>query len=183
MTLVASNLLILLLTAIGAMAAFKGISNLISVIFGAPNVSTPSDVIKAALELAYAKPGETFLDLGCGWGKTLAVAQNYGLKAKGIDISPAAVAWNKFWGRQARWGNIKSANHENADIIYIYLLPKLVKAYSRTRLPAPKRSDGGQVLKNLRIDTRVVAVDFPLPSQKPTKTKKIHAHTIYLYGP
>ena len=40
------------------------------------------------------KPGETFLDIGCGWGALIChAAQNYGVRAHGVTLSENQVIW------------------------------------------------------------------------------------------
>src|ERR1700681_2648687 len=59
----------------------------------APYVSSPTRVVDRMLELANIKPGETLYDLGCGDGRILiAAAQQYQVKAVGVEISPKLVA-------------------------------------------------------------------------------------------
>jgi cyclopropane-fatty-acyl-phospholipid synthase len=42
------------------------------------------------------KPGETFLDMGCGWGALICyAAQHHGVKAHGATLSEQQVAWAK----------------------------------------------------------------------------------------
>lgn len=44
------------------------------------------------------KQGETFLDIGCGWGGLLKwAARNYGVKAHGITLSQEQLEFNKKW--------------------------------------------------------------------------------------
>lgn len=145
---------------------FWGASHLIAAAMGAPTVSSRREVAQEALKLAGAKPGERFLDLGCGWGITLKIAKERGLDAEGIEISPTAWFWNRIMGRQVRFGNLLNADVRSFDIIYIYLLPNLIK----------------KLKLKIKNGARIIAVDFPIPHRKPTKTKKVGRHTIYLYG-
>lgn len=144
------------------------VNQLVAVGFGAPIISSDKVVIEAALKLAEANPGEKFIDLGCGWGKVLTIAGKRGLDTEGIDVSPAAVLWNRLWGRKVRLGDVRKINLRRFDIIYIYLLPRLIKKMR---------------LDDLKPGSRIVAVDFTIQDREYLKTKKIGKHTIYLYMP
>ncbi|GAB4449415.1 MAG: class I SAM-dependent methyltransferase [Anaerolineae bacterium] len=48
------------------------------------------------------KPGESLLDIGCGWGGLLVyAAQKYGVQATGVNLSEPQVAYAREWVRRA----------------------------------------------------------------------------------
>lgn len=154
-----------LLVFVGLLSAW-GISHLIAVAMGAPTVSSKREVVVRALKLANAKPGERFIDLGCGYGVAISHALSQGLKAEGIEISPTAWLWNRLMGRNARLGDLRKIDLKNYDIVFLYLLPGLVKQIN---------------FEHLKAGARIIAVDFPPLIWKPAKAAKVDKHKIYLY--
>jgi len=64
------------------------------------NAAQPSDLQGAQwakydrlLELIEAKPGQTVLEIGCGWGGFAQRAAERGLRVKGVTLSDAQLAW------------------------------------------------------------------------------------------
>lgn len=163
-----STIILFFLMIFGLALLAVGGSHLVSIVSGAPNVSSARPVVRAALELAKARRGEKFIDLGCGWGAALAEAQKFGLDTEGVDISPAAIAWNRLWGRKVKLGNLLTLDLGDCDMVYIYLLPKLAAKL------APN-------FKTAKSGARIVAIDFPLPDRKPAIARRVQNQTIYLY--
>jgi len=159
-------------------------SNLISAIFGSPAVMMDKKVIVGALKLANLKKGDIFYDLGCGNGQVLIEAAKMGAKATGFEISPYYYLLSKirvfFWKSfnilrclqafrikshiEIRFMNIKKADLSKADVIYCYLLPKILNEI------------------NFRKNQRVVSIGFPVRKLKPIKTKIFKSHPIFIYS-
>lgn len=105
----------------------------------APFIPTKMDSIRKILKLAGdkkrpARPlaGKKFYELGSGDGRVVFTAAKLGADSTGIEQSWIRILYSRFKGRKykkARFyhGNIFSKNYSDADIIYIYLLPKGVK--------------------------------------------------------
>ena len=99
-------------------------------LFGAPYVPTLKPQVRAALELANLKPGETLLELGCGDGKVLLAAAHVGVHAVGYELNPilALIAWvrTRRFRREVRvvWGNFWRKDWPEAEGIFTFLLPK-----------------------------------------------------------
>jgi hypothetical protein len=99
-------------------------------LFGAPYLPTLSPQIKAALELADLKSGDTLLELGCGDGKVLLAAARQGINGVGYELNPMLViiAWlrTRRHRRQVRivWGNFWQHSWPEADAIFVFLLTK-----------------------------------------------------------
>lgn len=99
-------------------------------LFGAPYLPTLRPQVKAALDLADLKAGDTLLELGCGDGKVVLAAARRGLKVIGYELNPllASVAWlrtRRYGGDvQIVWGDFWSKPWPRAEAIFIFLLPK-----------------------------------------------------------
>lgn len=150
------------------------ISNLVSIIFGSPYVLVKKKIIPAVLKLANPQKNELFYDLGCGNGEVLIEAYKLGLKPTGFEIAPVY-----FWLARLRTlryrkikvllKNIEQVDLKNADIIYCYLLPKLLAKL------VPKFK------KELKPGARIVSVGFEIKSLGYTRKIKIEKSTVYLY--
>lgn len=168
------------------------ISNMVSVFYGSPYVMADKKVISEALRLAKLKKGETFYDLGCGRGDVLIEAAKIGAKAIGFEISPyyyllaklktsiwriyypftrssKKMASNNIFERiSIRHKNIYSINLAKADVVYVYLLPKMLEKLT----PKFKRE--------LRKGNRLISIGFPIKNIPGTKhiiaTRKIYIH-------
>lgn len=144
------------LTAIGlillASAAYAGWR-------GAPWVPMRrGDAARLAALLAL-KPGERFLELGCGDGRvTVAVAKQSGAQATGVELSLLQffAAWvrgklSRVPGVSFRFGDAFSADLSQADGVYLFLMPD---TYEKIR---PKLE------AELKPGTRVVTYVWPMP--------------------
>lgn len=112
--------------------------------------------IEAALDLAGVRPGESFVDLGCGDGRVLVAAARRGASVRGIEIdaSLAQKAREKL-GAAGLDGRVDvcdmySAPFE-ADVIYAYLTPacvstlkpRLLECGPGTRVVTPRYTIAG----------------------------------------
>jgi SAM-dependent methyltransferase len=99
-------------------------------LFGAPYLPTLRPQVKAALELADLKKGDTLLELGCGDGKVVKAAAKRGLYVIGYELNPllAVVAWlrtRRYASHvQIIWGDFWNKPWPEADAIFVFLLPK-----------------------------------------------------------
>lgn len=97
----------------------------------APYIPTKSEKIRKALKLAGLKKGEIFYELGSGDGRVVIEAAKMGAKSFGIEQS-----WIRVWLSRIKakklnlktadffHGNIFDRHYYNADVVFIYLLPK-----------------------------------------------------------
>lgn len=111
---------------------------LYSALEGAPYVPTNKQDIREILSYAKLKPGQTFLELGCGDGRiTRAAVKHFRVKGIGVDVNHGLV----LWARLHAWiqglsdihfsrNNVKKVPFRNIDVIYIFLLPKLINTFS-----------------------------------------------------
>lgn len=100
----------------------------------APYVATIVDT-KKILKLAGVKKGKKFYELGSGDGRVVIEAAKLGANAIGIEQSLLRILYSRFKARKLRshltsgnvefhHENIFSKNYEDADIIFLFLLPK-----------------------------------------------------------
>lgn len=141
------------------------------IFFGAPYLPTLRPQLRAALELADLKPGQTLLELGCGDGKVVLAAAKQGIKVTGYELNPilAAVAWlrTRPYGRNARivWGDFWSRPWPPADAIFVFLLPRYM----------PKLNN--VVTRKAAKPVKLVSFAFTVPDKPPTREKA----GVYLY--
>src|SRR3989344_8091828 len=70
--------------------------------FGAPFLPTFKKQSSEALDLLDLKPGQVFVDLGCGDGRLLELAAARGLRAVGYELNPFLALYA--CGRTRRYG-------------------------------------------------------------------------------
>lgn len=150
-----------------AIALFR----LIALISGAPLISLNNKVADKALELIRLERGQTFIDLGCGWGNVLNIAQKkYSADVVGVEISPLPYLISSLRFRGVHWQNIFSTNIEKYDVVFAYLFPGIVHKLS------PK------LIKYIQGGGRMVSVSFPITGLKAKTITKFRNHTIYTYS-
>ncbi len=124
------------------------------------------------------KPGERFLELGCGDGRvTVAVARASGAVATGVELSFAQffAAWIRgklagVPGVSFRLGDAFSADVSGADGVYLFLMPD---TYEKIR---PKLE------AELKPGAHVVTYVWPMPGWAPQKTDSVEGKSaLYLY--
>jgi cyclopropane fatty-acyl-phospholipid synthase-like methyltransferase len=132
---------------------------------GAMWVPMPWQTARRMLQLAKLQPGETVHDLGSGDGRVLIVAaREFGANAVGIEIDPLR-GWLsqltlRVLGLQQRAQvlrtNLFTADLRTADVVTIYLLPKVYE-----RLLPKLRAE-------LKPGARIVTLTYHLPEWEPT---------------
>jgi SAM-dependent methyltransferase len=90
---------------------------------GAPFVPTTPDTARSMIALAGIKQGDVVYDLGSGNGKLLLMAAKKGARAVGFEINPLLVLLSMLRGTNTKWKNFWNAKIDDADIIFVYLLP------------------------------------------------------------
>ena len=140
-------------------------------LFGAPYLPTLKPQVKAALELADLKEGDTLLELGCGDGKVVLAAAKKGIKVVGYELNPllAAVAWlrSRRYGRQVEivWGDFWNKPWPPAGAIFVFLLPKYM----------PRLDD--VIARKAAKPVKLVSFAFIIPDHEPVAEKA----GVYLY--
>ncbi|MBP7898949.1 class I SAM-dependent methyltransferase [Candidatus Gracilibacteria bacterium] len=147
---------------------------------GAPWVPTKSHDVERFLKLAHIKPGQHFVDLGCGDGRLVIAAAEAGASATGYEISlfPFILAHihglfqpSEIRKRTAiRYRDFWNTSLEDADIVYTFLMPdKMEKLKAKLK-------------KELKPNSKVIAYVWPIPGWTPVKKdSEDHHYSIYLY--
>lgn len=145
---------------------------------GAPWVPMRRGDAARLARLLALKPGERFLELGCGDGRvTVAVAKQSGASATGVELSLLQffAAWIR--GRLARvpgvsfrLGDAFSSDVSHADGVYLFLMPE---TYEKIR---PKLE------AELKPGARVVTYVWPMPEWKVAQEDQVEGKpALYLY--
>jgi SAM-dependent methyltransferase len=127
------------------------------------------------LKLAEFKPGMKFYDLGCGDGKLVFAASRAGAQASGYEISllPYLIAKAKSFfikDTSIQFKNFWNANLSDADIVYLFLTPKV----------NPKAKE--KLERELKPGSRVVAYTWPIEGWQAEKEDFASGQpSIYLY--
>ena len=146
---------------------------------GALYVSTSQVRISAFLDAVPMKPGQLFVDLGCGDGRVLRkVRKRYGARALGYELNLLAYLKAKLLclglqNVQVRWRNFWTADLSEADVVFCYLFPDVM------------RDLAAKLTANLKPDTVVVSCNFHLPGFIPEQVLRpgnsLHNSPIYIY--
>lgn len=128
----------------------------------APYVPTKMELIKKVLKLAGVKKNKKFYELGSGDGRVVYEAAQMGSEAIGIEQSWLRVWYSIYQAKKQQllnahfWhGNIFQKNYKDADIVYIYLLPKGIKKLEQ-KLP-----------EELQKGTIIITQIYHFPRLKP----------------
>lgn len=105
-----------------------------SSLMGSPYVPSKNKLLKRIFDAVSFKKNSKFLDLGCGDGRVVMfVAKQYGASSVGVDINPMIIAWAKLKTRfknlkntEFRVENIFKTDLSGYDVVYIFLMPKLL---------------------------------------------------------
>jgi SAM-dependent methyltransferase len=130
------------------------------------------------LNLAQIKKAEKVYDLGCGDGRLVFAAEQAGAKCTGIEIShPIYVlaflrkVLTKKKTRLIR-ANIFKTSIKDADVIFLFLLPKLMERFYQ------------EIYPTLKPNTRIISNAFQIKSLKPVQKinkKQNGQSSIYLF--
>ena len=102
---------------------------------GSPYVPTKNKECEYFLQQAQLKKGQVFYDLGCGDGRIVRTAvERYQVKGTGFDINPLLIRYARLLARRKKVNgvtfitkNIFAVNLKKADVVYIFLMPKLIE--------------------------------------------------------
>ncbi len=137
----------------------------------APYVPTKMDSIRKILKFAGVKKGKKFYELGSGDGRVVIEAAKLGAESTGIEQSWLRVLYSKIKAQNLAshfqcgnvkfiHGNVFAKNYIDADIVYIYLLPKGVKKLEE------------KLKKELKKEVIVITQTYHFPKWKPFKKEE-----------
>ena len=149
-------------------------------IFYVPYVPTPKKIAKKMVEVASLKKGQRIFDLGAGDGRITIYANKKGCISTGFELSwlPFILAkiniWIKRSGAKIYRKNFFKESLENADCVFCYLWPKVMKNLQI------------KFEKEMKEGSRIVSYCFPIKNWKPikaipTKSNNKKAFLIYVY--
>ncbi|HEY5549886.1 MAG TPA: methyltransferase domain-containing protein [Candidatus Saccharimonadales bacterium] len=140
--------------------------------FGAPFLPTLKKQSSEALDLLDLKPGQVFVDLGCGEGRLLAIAASKGLRAVGYELNPFLVLYargrTRRYGQRVKvkWSNFWRADLSDADGVFVFLVGHYMKRLDKL---LNKHSKNHQI--------KLVSNAFKIPGKMPLRQKG----ALYLY--
>lgn len=143
---------------------------------GAPWVPSKKLDVERFIKLAQISEGKIVYDLGCGDGRILQAVVDSGAEARGLELSllPFLIAKIKLFKKRKKchieYGDFWFKNLGEADVIYIFLMPKIYEKLV-TKFKA-----------ELKKGTKVVSYVWPLPGMEPIKIDRAEKHPpLYLY--
>ena len=145
----------LLLAAAAVLISFGGV-----LLVGAPYLPTLGPQVKAALDLAGLKAGDTLVELGSGDGRVVVAAARQGLKVVAYELNPFLVAISWLRTRRYRyqvqiiWGDFWQAKWPAADAIFTFLLPKYMPKLNK------------KVIQYKHKPVKLVSFAFAIPGRK-----------------
>jgi SAM-dependent methyltransferase len=125
---------------------------------GAPFVPTPLPAVKRMLQLAQIKPGEIVIDIGCGDGRLVILAdQLYHAQAIGFEVSPPIFLYTKllhFFKRTKTRAKIlfqdsRLVNLAEADVVVLFMMPAPLRDFWKKKFEV-----------ELKPDARVISYAF-----------------------
>lgn len=146
---------------------------------GALYVSTSRVKIAAFMEAVPMKAGQLLVDLGCGDGRVLRQARSrYGIRAVGYELNPMAYFRARLRcfgvkGVQVKWQNFWTADLSEADVVFCYLFPDVMRILA------------GKLRSELKPGAVIVSCNFALPGLAPDRVLRpgnsLHNDPIYIY--
>ena len=146
---------------------------------GALYVSSSRVRVAAFADAVPMKPGQLLVDLGCGDGRVLRMAnKRYGIKTIGFEVNWMAYLKARLLCMGNRDIEIKRKNfwRENlsaADVVFCYLYPDVMLRLTQ------------KLISNLKPGTVIASCNFPLPGFTPGKVLRsggsLHNDPLYIY--
>jgi len=90
----------------------------------APYMVLESEVMKAMLDLAGVKPGDKYMDLGCGDGQFLVEAELRGAIVSGIEMDAVLVAESITKNLNVTQGDVFDANVSKLSVVTFWFTDK-----------------------------------------------------------
>lgn len=132
---------------------------------------------RALSELLPREQGVRFIDLGCGFGSTLAYLASrrlrneyYGVESAPLSYLVSLLRLRRHAGVQVRFGDIWDENLERYDVVYAFLSPEPMPALWR------------KACAEMRPGSLLVSNSFAVPGVEPDETRVLDdARRTHLY--
>lgn len=149
----------------------------------APWIPSTREVIVEALNIARVGRGDVLYDLGAGDGRVLVIAsREYGAYSVGVEVDERLCGiievTAKYYGVHDKvkviCEDFFAVNLSPATVVYMYLYRSINEELAE------------KLEKELRIGTRIITIDFPIPGWTPIIVKRLIdrtniIRTIHLY--
>jgi hypothetical protein len=126
-------------------------------LFGAPYLPTLKPQVKAALELADLKAGDTLIELGAGDGKVALAAAEQGINVVGYELNPLLVLLAQIRTRRYHnkvriiWGDFWQKDWPEHQAIFTFLLPRYMSKLNK------------KVIQSKHKPVKLVSFAFEIP--------------------
>ncbi|HLD07709.1 MAG TPA: methyltransferase [Candidatus Peribacterales bacterium] len=144
-----------------------------------PYVPSPMQVVEFMIGKANIKGNEIVYDLGCGDARLLIAAKKKYPNIRAIGYELPLGVWllaklRVVFSKQdisIRLGNFLKANLSDADIVFLYLVPEVMKKLTE------------KMERELRKGTRVVSHGFELPGKTPLSVERCPLPSWHFFRP
>ncbi len=146
---------------------------------GAPYVPTQQKEIEGILEEAALIKGMHFLELGCGDGRVVRLAaEKFEVNGVGVDVNPELIIRANILAKSKHLDNVTfqvknilETDLSKADVIYIYLFPKLIERIK------------DKLIQETKDDVFIISHGFKIPflSSMLVKERKGTKYNTYYY--
>jgi predicted RNA methylase len=132
--------------------------------YGAQYTKLDKRRLKRIIELGKLKSSMTVYDLGAGYGRIMFEVAKSKAKVVGYEVDPAKAFWIRqqisrksmnpynFLDISIVQGNLLNADLSQADVVYCYLSPPLMKSL------------GTKAVKEMRQGTKLISVEYKIPN-------------------
>lgn len=140
-------------------------------------VPTPQEVVDRMLDMAEVKPGDYFIDFGCGDGRMVISAAKRGARGYGVDINPVRIREANENAKKAgvtdkvefKIANLFEEDLSKADVMGMYLLTDI-----NLRL-RPK------ILETMKPGSRIVSHAFDMGDWEPDQRDVVSGKQVFFW--
>jgi len=137
-----------------------------------PFVPSQRKLLEEFFKIYSFEENKIFFDLGSGDGRVVFLAEKKGLKAYGIENNPVLYFFSNFLKKIHKSKavfirqDLRKAEIEKADYIYLYLLPKFLEEIE------------DDLFSKIKNGARVISFCFEFKKRKP---KEVYLNKFYVY--
>ena len=140
----------------------------------APWVPTRKKDLSRVLELAQAKPGQVFYDLGCGDGRLVRYMSQHGqMNTRGLELNFWLYLYSKIRSQKnevIKFKNLFKEDLSTADIVFVFGMPDTIAKKLKQKLEL-----------ELKPGAKVISYAFPIRGLNLIKRDKPTPKDISLY--